>query len=66
MTVRHTPGLMRKPGKREARGLLAIRSEMEAAADDMRTYRDPDEKKRAGDIYAGLRWIDAAVDKATK
>lgn len=62
--AKHTPGL-RKPGKRELRGLRAIASEMEAAADDMRGYHNANERKRAEDIFAGLRWIDAAIAKAT-
>lgn len=65
MSAQHTPGPMRKPGKREARGLSAIRSEMDAAAHDMRGYHNAAERKRAEDIFAGLRWIDAAIDKAT-
>lgn len=55
---------MRKPGARERRGLDAIRSEMDTAAHDMRTYRTAAERKRADDIFAGLRWLDAAIDKA--
>ena len=62
MSAQHTP--MRKPGARELRGLNAIRSEMDAAAQDMRTYRRADERKRAEDIFAGLRWLDAAIAKA--
>ena len=55
---------LRKPGKREMRGLSAIRSEMDAAAHDMLTYRNADEHKRAEDIFAGLRWLDVAIGKA--
>jgi len=61
--TKHTP--LRKPGKREMRGLYAIRAEMDATAHDMRSYRNADERKRAEDIFAGLRWIDAAIAKAT-
>ena len=60
------PGPMRKPGKRELRGLSEIRNEMDTAAHDMRSYRNPDEKKRADDIFAGLHWIDAAIANATR
>ncbi len=63
MNTQHTP--MRKPGKREARGLTLIRGEMEAMADGMRAYKNPDETKRAEDIYAALRWLRAAIAKAT-
>ncbi len=63
-TGKHTPKL-RKPGKREKRGLSLITAEMETAAQDMLGYKNPDEKKRAADIFAGLRWIDAAITKAT-
>lgn len=55
---------LRKPRSREARGLSAILSEMKAMANDMRTYRNTDEKSRAQDIFAGLRWINAAIAKA--
>lgn len=65
MNTKHTPGVMRKPRARELRGLFAITSEMEEAANDMRMYRSADERKRADDIFAGLRWIDAAIAKAT-
>ena len=65
MSTKHVPGAMRRPGKREARGLQAILSEMETAAQDMRSYPGRDEKKRADDIFAGLRWIDAVIAKAT-
>lgn len=65
VSAQHTPRRMRKPGKREARGLSAILSEMDTAAHDMRGYPGRAEKKRADDIFAGLRWIDAAIDKAT-
>lgn len=63
MSAKNTP--MRKPGAREMRGLSAICSEMDAAAQDMRTYRSTDERKRAEDILSGLRWLDAAIAKAT-
>lgn len=63
--TKRTPGSMRKPGKREMRGLYAIRAEMDAAAHDMRSYHNTDERKRADDIFAGLRWLDAAIAKAT-
>lgn len=63
--AKHTPRRMRKPGARERRGLDAICSEMDAAAHDMRTYKSADERKRADDIFAGLRWLDEAIAKAT-
>jgi hypothetical protein len=62
MAVNRTP--LRKPGARERRGLQNILSEMETIAYDMRTYRNHDETRRADDIFAGLRWIDAAIKAA--
>jgi hypothetical protein len=57
---------LRSPGARERRGLQTILFEMETAAHDMRSYKNPDERKRAADIFAGLGWIDKAIAAAGK
>jgi len=66
MSAVHTPGpRLRKPNKTERDGLSLVRNEMATIADDLRTYRDAEERKRARQINAALDYIDAAIAKAT-
>lgn len=57
---------LRKPNKTQSAGLHLVRSEMETIADDLRTYPNADERKRARQINAALDYIDAAIEHATE
>lgn len=56
---------LRMPRKREATGIFQILVNAEAAAADMRTYRNPAETKRARDVEAGIAWIYHALSVAS-